>query len=67
MDMRTKKWMIKSDDELKRTLDIIRRERYANEIDDKPESYSELLKAAFRFEPLIDILKRAEIKKGGRK
>lgn len=62
-NMKVKKWMIKSDEDLKRTIDQIKRERYTKGLDDKPESYSEVIKAAFRFEPLLDILKKAEIKK----
>jgi hypothetical protein len=56
-------WMIKSDKELQKTIDAIRRERYLKELDNKPESYNEIIKAAFRFPPLLDILKKAELKK----
>lgn len=61
-NMQTKKWMIKSDEDLKKTIDTLRRERYIKGLDDKPASYNEVIKAAFRFEPLVDILKKAEFK-----
>lgn len=62
-------WLVKSDIGLKKTLDSLRRERYIKGLDEKPASYNEMLKAAFRFDPLIDIMKKAEIKKnhGGEK
>jgi len=59
-NMSTKKWMIKSDNDLKETIDKLRRERYTKGLDDKPAPYNEVIKAAFRFEPLLDILKKAE-------
>lgn len=61
-DMHNKKWIVKADLELKKTMDKLRRERYVQGLDDKPASYREILGAAFRFEPLLNILKIAEFK-----
>jgi hypothetical protein len=52
--------MIKSDKDLKKTIDNLRRERYIKGLDPEPVPYNEVLHAAFRFEPLMDILKKAE-------
>lgn len=61
-NMQNKKWMIKSDDDLKSTIDKLRKERYIKGLDEKPAPYNEILHAAFRFEPLLDIIKKAEFK-----
>jgi hypothetical protein len=55
-------WIIKSDIELKDKLEDLRRIRYANGVDEKPAAYKDILGAAFRFQPLLDILKKAEFK-----
>jgi hypothetical protein len=60
---RKQDWIIKSDIDLKKTIDILRRERYIKGLDEKPASYNEMIKAAFRFEPTVDILKKAEFKR----
>ncbi len=57
-------WHIRSDIELKKVLDDIRYERYKRRLDQvKPIDYNELLKASFRFKPLLDVLKEADIKR----
>ena len=63
-ERRRKEWVIKSDIDLKNTVDEIRRERVIKGLDNETISYNELLKASFRFTPLIDILKKADIKRG---
>jgi len=55
-------WIIKSDLDLKKKIDDLRRERYIRGLDDKPAPYKDILGAAFRFKPLIEILKNAEFK-----
>lgn len=60
-------WLIKSDKELKNTLDNIRDARIKKNLDSVRDktTYNDLLKGAFRFEPLLDILKRAKLDKKG--
>jgi len=48
--------------ELKKKIDALRKERYIQGLDEKPAAYKEILGAAFRFQPLLDILKKAEFK-----
>lgn len=60
---RENSWMIKSDKELKNKLDELRRIRFSKGLDiPKPAGYNEILKASFRFKPLLEILKQAEFK-----
>lgn len=60
---RSNTWLIKSDIELKKMIDDIRRERYAKKLDEDLISYREILNASFRYKPLIDILREAKINK----
>jgi hypothetical protein len=61
---RNNEWMIKSDRELKNKIDELRRIRFTKGLDrENLIEYNQLLKAAFRFDPLINILKEADIKK----
>jgi hypothetical protein len=63
-ERRLKEWQIKSDIELKQKIDELRRIRYGNGLDKELITYNDLLKGAFRFEPLIETLKKAEIRRG---
>lgn len=58
-----KEWFIKSDAELKKVLDELRRERFQRRLDDDLIPYNELLHASFRFKPLMDVLKEADIRR----
>jgi hypothetical protein len=60
---RNSEWHVKLDKELKTTCDDIRRIRLRSGLDDDKLPYKDLFKGAFRFEPLLDILKKAEIKR----
>ena len=66
-ERRIKEWQIKSDIELKQKIDELRRIRYGAGLDKDLISYNELIKGAFRFEPLIETLKKAEIKRSREK
>jgi hypothetical protein len=62
---RENEWVIKTRKELKQKMDDIKRQRIKNKLDDplRPIGYGELVEASFRFEPLLDILKKADIKR----
>ena len=55
-------WMLKTKREVKKKLDDIRIARIKNGLDNNMKSYSDLIEASLRFDPLLDILKKAEIK-----
>lgn len=56
-------WLIKSDKEVKKIADEIRTSRLRKGLDNEPLEYGEMIKASFRFDPLLDILKKADIKR----
>lgn len=64
-EKRENEWIVKCDIDLKHKMDELRRVRYTKGLDDKPAPYKDILGAAFRFEPLLDILKKAEFKTKG--
>lgn len=62
-ERRKNQWMIKSDKIVKKEFDEIRRFRFEKKLDNELIPYSELIKASLRFDPLKDILKKANIKR----
>lgn len=63
MKRRKNEWMIKADRDAQKILDEIRFIRLRKGLDRDKISYKDLLNGALRYPPLLDILKKAEIKR----
>ena len=62
-ERRNNDWIVRLNRELKMKADDIITERRKRGLDNKDLEYKELFNACFRYDPLLDLLKKANIKK----